>query len=191
MSTKHLQKFVQARANKYKAEMIGNKFGKLTVISYNSQRKCGYYNCVCECGNTTIAQRRGLLIGKHRSCGCYERKLQPNHYAAKNYLFNTYKNNATKRSLSFRLSKKRFFSFLTQNCHYCNTPPAITSHLKRHKDFKYNGVDRVNNSLGYSLKNCVTCCLICNLAKRTLSVEEWLVWIKRIYKFQRKKKNIK
>jgi hypothetical protein len=36
-----------------------------------------------------------------------------------------------------------------------------------------NGVDRVENSLGYSVDNCVACCKICNWMKLTLSVDEF------------------
>ena len=50
-----------------------------------------------------------------------------------------------------------------------------------YNDHKYNGVDRVDNSLGYIKENCVACCKICNNAKSTLSISEWQEWIIRVH----------
>ncbi len=51
-------------------------------------------------------------------------------------------------------------------------------------DYFYNGVDRVDKSIGYTKTNCVTCCSICNMSKRQLSLQEWLHWVDRIYTHQ-------
>jgi hypothetical protein len=53
--------------------LLGKKFGRLTVIKYyksEDQGKNIKWECICECGNTHITTRR-LLVGNHvRSCGC-------------------------------------------------------------------------------------------------------------------------
>ncbi len=51
-------------------------------------------------------------------------------------------------------------------------------------NFKYNGVDRIDNAIGYTKENCVPCCAICNNSKSTLSLKDWLEWIERISTFQ-------
>lgn len=57
-------------------EMLGKKFGKLTVVSRAPSHKIpsgGVYdmwNCICECGNTTVTFGRHLRNGKILSCGC-------------------------------------------------------------------------------------------------------------------------
>ena len=60
-------------------EMIGKKFGRLTVLEkairgkdYNVSEKDKhiYWKCQCECGNITIAQGSQLRSGKRVSCGC-------------------------------------------------------------------------------------------------------------------------
>lgn len=62
------------------------------------------------------------------------------------------------------------------------------SHLKRYGYsaktgyYIYNGIDRVNSDLGYSVKNCVTCCKDCNTAKMNMSIKDFLSMIERIYK---------
>ena len=52
-------------------DLTGKKFGRLTVNSY-AGRKNGktYWNCTCECGNTTIADSHSLKNGSIVSCGC-------------------------------------------------------------------------------------------------------------------------
>ena len=59
--------------------IVGCKFGKLTVISFagynqNRKRKEEIYICKCDCGNTTIANKKALLKGEKKSCGCLRGK---------------------------------------------------------------------------------------------------------------------
>lgn len=44
--------------------------------------------------------------------------------------------------------------------------------------YVYNGLDRVNNLLGYELTNVVPCCNICNRAKKDMTYEQFKLWIK-------------
>lgn len=58
---------------KYKYEInIGDKFGKLTILSpINSDEKYKHnYLCQCECGNQTIVTAYSLIYGNTQSCGC-------------------------------------------------------------------------------------------------------------------------
>jgi len=43
-----------------------------------------------------------------------------------------------------------------------------------------NGIDRIDSQLGYNKENCLSCCEICNKAKRDLSLTEFVKWIDRI-----------
>lgn len=59
-----------------KDEMIGMRFGRLTVISrsdnYISPSGYSYitYNCKCDCGKEKIIRKKNLLKGNTNSCGC-------------------------------------------------------------------------------------------------------------------------
>ena len=60
-----------------KADIIGKRFGHLTVIakSGTARAKNGknigrYYNCACDCGNTAKVLYGNLISGKQISCGC-------------------------------------------------------------------------------------------------------------------------
>lgn len=56
-----------------KINLIGKKYGKLTVIEEIEERnKQGkiLYKCICECGNECIVKAINLTTGKTKSCGC-------------------------------------------------------------------------------------------------------------------------
>lgn len=152
----------------------GTKFNNLTVINY---RPGEGYLCRCDCGNETVAKAYALKNNKHKSCGCRPRRLKPNHAAAKRNLFKTYKHNAKLRNLEFLLTEEEFSNYLEKNCAYCGRKPLMRLSLKRHEDFRYNGVDRIDSKLGYTVSNCTPCCKICNFAKLNFPVEEFLSWL--------------
>ena len=53
-------------------DLINQVFGRLTVLSFDSVRKGGYYwKCLCTCGNKTVVPSNHLISGHTTSCGCY------------------------------------------------------------------------------------------------------------------------
>lgn len=53
--------------------LVGQKFGKLTVLKLDSFSKKGdgsYWICECECGNIVSVQGSNLTSGHVKSCGC-------------------------------------------------------------------------------------------------------------------------
>ncbi len=67
-------------AKRIAPDIIGNKFGKLTVLSEGVTQeyvKSGYvskrffWNCLCDCGKQISAREDGLKNGRITSCGCY------------------------------------------------------------------------------------------------------------------------
>lgn len=60
-------------------KMTGLKFGRLTVIEIDGERKPGRHpkwKCVCDCGNTTTKTATALRNGREPSCGCATRDFQ-------------------------------------------------------------------------------------------------------------------
>lgn len=55
--------------------MIGAKFGRLTVLSF-AYIKCRhvYLQCQCDCGTITITQATAIRSGHTKSCGCLYRE---------------------------------------------------------------------------------------------------------------------
>lgn len=60
-------------------EMIGKKFGRLTVVAQDGERKAGRHPrwvCKCDCGNVVTRSAPGLRQGREPSCGCAARDYQ-------------------------------------------------------------------------------------------------------------------
>lgn len=59
-------------ASAKKKNLIGQKFGLLTVINYTSENRHGsaLWECQCDCGNICYATTEGLRTGDNISCGC-------------------------------------------------------------------------------------------------------------------------
>jgi hypothetical protein len=51
-------------------DLSGQKFGLLTVVDVSHKKDGNYYwNCLCECGKTSIAKATSLRQGNVKSCG--------------------------------------------------------------------------------------------------------------------------
>ena len=195
-----------------KINLVGKKFNRLLVIEDTGMMRYTHaiYKCLCDCGNTKNVASEHLKSGNVKSCGCLAiengRKQFINNKYAKgntwgrkspgengaNTLFRVYKSAAKKRGHSFQLKKQEFLTLTQQNCFYCNKLPSssITANKNtggtlegiKHSEFIYNGIDRIDNKVGYIIDNCVPCCKNCNRAKASLSYDEFLYMVKLIYK---------
>ena len=86
-----------------------------------------------------------------------------------------------------------------KNCYYCDFPPRLNEQWKRtylnnaktrnspidlefadKKVIFTNGIDRVNNKLGYLLGNVVACCNACNVSKMERTESEFEEWALRL-----------
>ena len=59
-----------------KFNLVGQTFGRLTVIMATDQRKNGYvlWLCKCECQNEVLVRTGDLTSFNTQSCGCYKRE---------------------------------------------------------------------------------------------------------------------
>lgn len=88
---------------------------------------------------------------------------------------------ATKRSgLAVPISFEEYKNLMESPCYLCGDSIMLVSKSG-------HGIDRVDSSLGYILSNCRPCCGICNRMKRVLSVEDFIVRIKKILQNYNKK----
>lgn len=67
--------YQKEKCREQREDLIGQRFGRLVVISYNeeiSKQKEGvHWNCKCDCGNETVVWSSHLKCGNTISCGCY------------------------------------------------------------------------------------------------------------------------
>jgi hypothetical protein len=162
----------------------GTVYGKLTLMDLAEisitpgGRNIPKMLCECECGNTKVVGLWDLQSGKTKTCGVnhpfYDDRSDP---AFNSYYNHTYKAAAAKRGLSFELSMEEFRTMTQQECFYCGTPPSRNIKCKTgtHTSiYVANGIDRVDNQIGYVMTNVVPCCFDCNHAKATLSQKQFL-----------------
>lgn len=107
----------------------------------------------------------------------------------RHYLYRNSIRNAASRNHSFDLTFEEFDDLIQQNCVYCGAAPQTNEQIIKERGnsreplFYYNGIDRIDSSIGYCLSNCVPCCSKCNYMKRAYGREEFLSHIKTIYEF--------
>ena len=56
-------------------DIIGQRYGKLTVEKYSHKDSSSrnYFTCICSCGKSKTIQQSNLLSGRISSCGCIRR----------------------------------------------------------------------------------------------------------------------
>lgn len=59
-----------------KLDIVGKKFGKLTVLEFSYSNKHGKrcFKCLCECGKEKIVVGSSLISGLTTSCGCFQKE---------------------------------------------------------------------------------------------------------------------
>lgn len=178
------------KARKYIDE-TNNLYGYLKVISYSHYRNgMTYWNCLCTCGKTKEIKGSHLRLGKTRSCGCQSArptKVEEPHKR----VYRAIRNGAKSRDMSFDISFEDFVNISRNPCAYCGLPPYDIHYAYSKKRYSrgisadvsttFNGLDRVDSSLGYFLENVVSCCFMCNRMKSDFSLEEFLKKIEEVY----------
>jgi hypothetical protein len=190
---------------------IGTRFGRLVildniVIHNKKHRHC--CKCLCDCGNIKTI-RADALKSKHTiSCGCYNnecagnRMRKPEGESSWTAYFGNYKNSAYQRNIKFNVTLETFKIICSKNCHYCGEAPIQYNHnlnkkgelyerseatTKKQIDISWifvNGVDRLDNEIGYIENNLVPCCSTCNYMKRMMEAEEFILHCRKVGEFK-------
>jgi len=178
-------------------DLIDKRFGRLIVLNHAGVNKHGsnIWNCKCDCGNIKTVTTAHLNNGHVKSCGCLKLNgaCLPKGEATFNQHLVHYKQHAKRKKVKFELTKDEFKDLTSRNCFYCNEPPeykdfftTVRGKVYRKNGGAYlNGIDRIDSDKGYTLDNCVPCCTKCNLAKRTMSYEEFRNWIFKVHDYMK------
>jgi len=113
---------------------------------------------------TSMGIARGTTL--HCNRGPCRKGTLPTGEAAMRKLFKQYQREAERRSHDFNLTLGEFKGITTRLCYYCGSSPSnIARQTDCNGSYSYNGIDRVDNDLGYTLDNSVPCCKYCNIMK--------------------------
>jgi hypothetical protein len=165
------------------------KYGRLTILKIIGSSNDGHAICEfsCDCGNVTTGQWK-----RSRSCGCLQKEEASKvarsfslgvRAASFHRLFNSYKNQAKRRNIEFTLPRDTFAKLTSSPCHYCGKEPSQSpkGDVRYNGIYVHNGVDRVDPEKGYVEMNCVPCCWCCNNAKSSMSINQFLSWVRRVH----------
>lgn len=171
-----------------------NDFNRYAKAKSGRNSRCKL--CVKKAYRSTSKPKEKLPQGMKRCTKCEEIKPFPEYHKYKNThrarckkcrykgsvpyenrniprtQFTSYKCGARNRNILFKLTLLEFNSITSRPCTYCGSSKSPCTNGM--------GVDRVNNSKGYTLTNSVSCCTICNFMKKSLTEKEFKIHIKQI-----------
>lgn len=167
----------------------GDRFGKLVVrdIILNSKRN---RLVECDCGVIFAGYSYNLANGtttRCSACAIKDRVGKPNLanridplQRTINDQWNVFRKHARKHGDDF-ISKEYWFALTQLSCVYCKSQPSNVRKAVAHAtDFWYNGIDRIDSSIGYVVGNVQTACWTCNRMKGNMSHEDFLTHIRKI-----------
>jgi hypothetical protein len=137
-----LKKQVKGPCEKVRNKLIGQRFGRLTVIEITGFTSTDHYlmaKCECDCGNTIIIKAKLLRSGKTTSCGCYAKeKYGQNVEVARKTTAPFYIENTFIKNLSSKLTKSNTSGIR-----------GVSWHKKSEKWWAYITFKKEMISLGY------------------------------------------
>lgn len=113
------------------------------------------------------------------------------------YAFKRVKSDAAAAMREFSIDLEWFAIQCHMPCHYCGRIDVNKISVKSRsakggyivKDFRYNGIDRKDNSIGYTKENCVPCCVVCNRGKNSMSEEDWEEYLNTVVEFRTRRED--
>lgn len=137
---------------------------KVYVVDLYGLRRKDRPNIRCQsCNNKLISANNRLAPG----------------LALVRYTLHEYKKAASFRGYSWELSGEIFQDLIFGKCYFCGCEPNRMVE-NSWDSILVNGIDRLDNSLGYQEGNVVTCCKDCNYAKRAMSAKEFINLCRRV-----------
>lgn len=181
-----------ARGENIAKIVLENSYGYRKVIEEAPRHHTtsgGYRLWLCEClvcGRRQKLQAHEILNPQGKQCLRCRNRSRRQAEAPFNKAVGGYRRNARTRNLEWALSNSEVKVLFESVCHYCGSEPSnlcrpsTTSASDPQPDdrnLRYSGIDRKDNSLGYTLSNVVPCCQTCNRAKFKMTYEQFQSWL--------------
>lgn len=188
-------------------DYTGQEIGNLHIVKRlpNRKPKETLWFAKCKCGADIEITSRSIKNQSVPSCGCKRPlnkgrcKKSPLERTLNKY-YSDYVYRAKKSNLKWEIDEFTFNKLVRSHCEYCGIEPCRSINIYDRKRFKnvkskeskkrhekgiaiVNGIDRIDSDEGYTRENVVSCCQDCNYGKYTKTPEQFLNWIKRVYKY--------
>ncbi len=128
----------------------------LCVTLKTMNKKC--YKCGCELDTSKFHKDKTSLDGLGNRCKNCTTLRDKGHSKR----FRNYVNGAKSRGYEFDLSKEEFMKFWNSTCYYCGS------------EIDGIGLDRVDNNIGYNIRNVIPCCFTCNKMKGCMDINNFI-----------------
>lgn len=181
----------------HRTPVIGDVFDELVVTEVLSSGKGITIRLQCSCGREvgplrTVELYRKRRTDKPRTCrNCAARwnaVKNPESDIAKTLVWSRYRNQAKNRGLEWSLTRDEMVRLCSSPCVYCGEPwsSVATPQQSWKREWRYNGIDRIDSSHGYVLGNVQPCCKWCNRAKSDREESDFLDWAKKVTAYAKK-----
>jgi hypothetical protein len=178
----------------------GQRYFGYTIIGPAPPRvtaRAHYYSCWlcrCDCGTEFTTTTKQIKRGAKKSCGCRSlssrfKTDRPLDEVLLNRRLCHYKQRAKRAEIPFALDDSEAKKLLASHCYYCGASPKAlgASYMSRRektqtKDVRVHaaGIDRLDSRGGYVPGNVVASCFVCNRAKGSLGLAEFIAWARRL-----------
>lgn len=141
-------------------DLTGQKFNKVTVLSYSHRTKSTYWNCLCDCGNKFVARSCRLKNGATKSCGCLHKTRMITHGCTvghkKTPEFNSWKYMKNRCDGHDKHHNKYYKGKGISYCERWDGKSGFQNFLDDMgcKPTLEHTLDRIDNNKGYSKENC-------------------------------------
>lgn len=157
-----------------KKNMLGNRYGKLSVIQFTRKDKSGklMWGCQCDCGNKTEVRGGDLMSKKVKSCGCIylitsaenikqAHKLYPRSWGfcgigdIQGSYFSGTKHSAMDRNLEYSVTKEYLWELFLKQNRKCAMTGIEIGFRKKHepRQSQTASLDRIDSKKGYTEGN--------------------------------------
>jgi len=158
---------------KFSPDLVGQKFGSWTVIKIlESKGRHKFYKCRCDCGLLFDLRGSYLFNRKTLKCKFCKGKIQEG-LSAFRRIYRQYRHQAIMRNFVWELTENEFRETTSSNCYYTGLPPSNICKTQGGQ-YVYNGIDRLDNNVGYTVNNCVPCNGRINQMKSDLSYSQFI-----------------
>lgn len=185
-------------------DLIGKRFGKLKVIKLTGTSRSGSreWECLCDCGKTSYHTTRHLnrnpKHGTTKSCGCLTFKKGKEHKDWKGFgdigaswwiyhVEHSIRSKNRKELVNDLTLEQAWELFLKQEgkCRFSGEDLVIDNNGK----INTASIDRIDNTIGYTLSNVQWVHKHVNMMKRTYPDEYFISFCEKIANYQKNKKN--